>query len=196
MILKDVIAYADAVKPNAFTDATKTHWINEAEGMIMANVMLATIEVMRNYIYKYTSTWTGAGITFPTTATMLLPTRSDFSIGGTVVVSNLVANSVNNSATKRKILDISEDGLTLTFAAGTFTVGLTADSAGTLTFDGSETVLLVLAPFDKVYRSYLCAMIDYANGEYDRYNNSMQMFNRQLSEFTGWYARTYRPADQ
>ncbi|MHB1153999.1 MAG: hypothetical protein ACYCWE_20760 [Eubacteriales bacterium] len=195
MILKDVITYADAVKPNAFDTATKTHWINEAEGMVMANVLLATIEVMQNYIYKYASTWTGAGITFPTTETMLLPERSDFSIGGTVVIADLVENAVNNSATARQILDISDDELTLTFAPGMFTIGLTADSAGTLTFDGSETVLLVQAPFDKLYRSYLCAMIDFANGEYDRYNNSMQMFNKQLSELTGWYARTYRPAD-
>lgn len=170
-------------------------WVNEVEGMVMADIMLLSTIDIQTYTYLYSSTWTGAGITFPTTETMLLPIKSDFHIGGTVVIADLVANSANNSATARKIIDISDDYLTLTFADDSFTVGLTADSAGTLTFDGSATELMVSAPYDKIYRSYLSAMIDFANGEFNNYNNSMQLFNKQFYELSNWYGRNYNPAD-
>lgn len=71
-------------------------------------------------------------------------------------------------------------------------------SADVVQYGAEDTAaaLLVPAPHDKLYRSYLCAMIDFANGEYDRYNNSMAMFNTHYREFTEWYIRIYRPADE
>lgn len=61
--------------------------------------------------------------------------------------------------------------------------------------DGS-TVLLVSPPHDKIYQAYLMAMIDFANGEYDFYQNTMQVFNSWFREYQRWYANRYRPADQ
>ena len=61
--------------------------------------------------------------------------------------------------------------------------------------DDRDTELLVYAPHDKLYGSYLTAMIDFANGEYDKYQNSMELFNAQWGEFMRWFALTYRPAD-
>lgn len=61
--------------------------------------------------------------------------------------------------------------------------------------DGS-TVLLVSPPHDKIYQAYLMAMIDFANGEYDFYQNTMQVFNAWFREYQRWYANRYRPADQ
>ena len=58
-----------------------------------------------------------------------------------------------------------------------------------------DTELIVAPPHDKLYTSYLAAMIDYANGEYDRYQNAMQLFNAHFGEFMAWFADTYRPAD-
>ena len=55
--------------------------------------------------------------------------------------------------------------------------------------------LLVAFPHSKLYRSYLLAMIDYANGEHEKYQNAMVMFNSHWSEFVRWFARNYRPAD-
>lgn len=55
--------------------------------------------------------------------------------------------------------------------------------------------LLVAPPHDKLYAPYLEAKIDYANGEYEKYNNSMQMFNSFWGEFLRWFALVYRPAD-
>lgn len=42
------------------------------------------------------------------------------------------------------------------------------------------------APHDKVYTRYLQAQIHYANGEYERYANSMQMYNAAWSELMQW----------
>ena len=55
--------------------------------------------------------------------------------------------------------------------------------------------LLVDPPHDKLYPPYLEARIDYANGEYERYQNSMQLFNSFWGEFLRWFALVYRPAD-
>ena len=47
----------------------------------------------------------------------------------------------------------------------------------------------------EVYWAYLTAMIDFANGEYSKYQNTMQMFNSFFGEFMRWFALNYRPAD-
>ena len=59
----------------------------------------------------------------------------------------------------------------------------------------SGATLLAKPPHDKIYWVYLSAMVDFGNGEYDKYQNTMQMFNQFFSEFMRWFALTYRPAD-
>lgn len=56
-----------------------------------------------------------------------------------------------------------------------------------------DTVLLIPAPYDEVYLRWLEAEIDYVNGEYGRYNNSMAMFNTSYSAFRNYYNRTHMP---
>lgn len=58
-----------------------------------------------------------------------------------------------------------------------------------------HTDLFVKPPHDKLYALYLCAMIDFANGEYDKYANTMQLYNEFLGEYIGWYTLHFRPAD-
>lgn len=113
MILKDIIDYVDEIKPNAFSNETKTGWINECEGMVQSEVFLwASTEI----------------ITY----------------------------------------DYAKD---------------------------KDRELLVSPPHDKIYWTYLTAMIDFANGEYNKYQNTMQMFNSFYGEFMRWFALNYRPAD-
>lgn len=57
--------------------------------------------------------------------------------------------------------------------------------------DGVE--LLVPAPFDRLYPHYLCAMIDGALGEIDRYSGEMSQYNSMLAEFTLWLRRRRPP---
>lgn len=113
MKIKDAIAYVDSVKPNAFDDAAKILWLNEAEGLVQTEAMLLAVADLIEY---------------------------------------------------------------------------TAET-------DPETELLVKSPHDKLYRAYLVAMIDFANGEYNRYANTVEMFNTYFSEFVVWYADKYRPAD-
>lgn len=56
----------------------------------------------------------------------------------------------------------------------------------------SET--LVGFPHDDIYNLWLCAKIDFAHGEYDRYQNTMEMFNASFNNFVCWFASTYDPA--
>lgn len=58
-----------------------------------------------------------------------------------------------------------------------------------------EHELLVKAPYDKIYEPYLLAKIQFAEKEYNDYQNSMQLFNHFWAEFVCWFARVYRPAD-
>ena len=58
----------------------------------------------------------------------------------------------------------------------------------------ADSEVLVSFPHDNIYDHWLCAQIDQANGEYDKYNNDMEMFNSCLDEFSAWFARVYRPA--
>ena len=56
-----------------------------------------------------------------------------------------------------------------------------------------DTPLLIPHPYDDVYRYWLEAQIDYANGEYTKYNNSMSMYNEAYSAYQRHYHRTHMP---
>lgn len=56
-----------------------------------------------------------------------------------------------------------------------------------------DTKLLIPEPYSGVYIRYMEAQIDYYNGEYVRYANSMTMYNVALSEFVDFYNRTHMP---
>ena len=51
--------------------------------------------------------------------------------------------------------------------------------------------LLAPAPYDGVYWEHLCAMIDYANGEYDKYAASQVIANGAYRDYAKWYIRTH-----
>lgn len=59
--------------------------------------------------------------------------------------------------------------------------------------DGLEHEPLVGFPYEEVYLHYLEAKIDYANGEYSDYQNSMAAFNAVYSSFSNWFLNTYDP---
>ena len=61
--------------------------------------------------------------------------------------------------------------------------------------EDKDTELLLSPPHTEVYRYWLQAMIDFENGEYDKYQNTSGMFNTAWSAFVAWFAESYRPAD-
>ena len=56
--------------------------------------------------------------------------------------------------------------------------------------DDEETAMIVTAPYDTVYWKWLCAMIDYANGEYDKYINAQMAANHAYQDYAKWVIRT------
>jgi len=75
----------------------------------------------------------------------------------------------------------------------------THEGAETVTFTGYDdstsldTELLVPAPYDEVYLRWLEAQIDYHNGEYDKYNNAIIMFNTAFEAYQIYYNRMHKP---
>lgn len=55
------------------------------------------------------------------------------------------------------------------------------------------TVLLVPFPYEEIYLRYMEAQIDYANGEYERFNNSSAMYAAAWSAYERFYNRSHMP---
>lgn len=56
-----------------------------------------------------------------------------------------------------------------------------------------ETELLVPAPFDEIYLRWLEAQIDYTNGEYNKYNNAIMMYNTAYQAYRNYYNSMHMP---
>jgi hypothetical protein len=50
----------------------------------------------------------------------------------------------------------------------------------------------VTHPHDKLYYLYVIAMMDFANHEYDKYANDMEVYNAAYDDFAKWWQRKYR----
>lgn len=114
MKLREAIERVDEIKPNAFSSAVKTDWINALEGRIAADVLLLAPAEVKQLRYTY-----------------------------------------------------PED---------------------------QNTELLIDPPHDDIYTLWLAAKIDEANGEYNKYQNTMQIYNEHFGDFVRWFASTWDPA--
>ena len=81
---------------------------------------------------------------------------------------------------KNNIIDTHESGEDITFT------GYNDDTS-------LDTELIVQAPYDEMYVSWLFSKIDYYNGEYRKYNNNITRFNDTFSAYTNHYNRTHMP---
>lgn len=60
--------------------------------------------------------------------------------------------------------------------------------------EGLDKEPLISFPHDGIYDLWLAAQIDAANGEYNRYQNTMQLYNESYGDFVRWFAAVYAPA--
>ena len=88
--------------------------------------------------------------------------------------------STLDGTVKTEIIDTHEGGEEIAFSG--------YDDETVLT-----TPLLIPAPYDDVYIRYLEMQIDYANGEYGKYNNSASAYNTAFSAFEKYYNREHMP---
>lgn len=79
-------------------------------------------------------------------------------------------------------------------AADVFLMAPAEIAALRYTEEDMETELLVAPPHDDIYTLWLQAKIDEANGEYNKYANSMQIYNEHYGNFVRWFAGLYEPA--
>ena len=75
----------------------------------------------------------------------------------------------------------------------------THEGADDVTFTGYDdstdihTELLIPEPYDEAYLRWMEAQIDYSNGEYGKYNNSIEMFNTSWIAYQNYYNTTHMP---
>ena len=121
-----------------------------------------------------------------------LPRRAPFSGGVFMKIKEAIAsarklsgNAVDDAALCRWLSEL--DGrLMLDFYKGSewMSYSLPQDE---------DHELLVPFPWDELYVHYLEAMVYYSNGEFDRYRNSYEMFNKKELDYRQWYARNQLP---
>lgn len=56
-----------------------------------------------------------------------------------------------------------------------------------------DTVLSVPMQYAAVYEQWIMSQIDLADGEIDRYNTDVMVFNAQYTEYAAWYRRNNLP---
>ena len=88
-----------------------------------------------------------------------------------------------DSMVKKQIIDTHEGHELVSFQ------GYSADTP-------MDTDLLVPSPHDEMYLRWMEAQIDYHNGEYDKYNNAIIMFNSAYEVFAAYYNQTHKPVSR
>lgn len=59
-----------------------------------------------------------------------------------------------------------------------------------------DTELLVPAPYDVIYNTWLKAQIDGSNNETARFNNDMLLYNTQYTSLADWWIREHMPSQK
>ena len=88
-----------------------------------------------------------------------------------------------DSMVKKQIIDTHEGAEAVTFTGYDDSTNL-------------DTELLVPVPYDEMYLRWLEAQIDYHNGEYDKYNNSILMYQAAYDGYANYYNRNHMPKGQ
>lgn len=88
-----------------------------------------------------------------------------------------------DSMVQKQIIDTHEGSENVTF------IGYTASTP-------LDTVLLVPTPYDDVYLKWIEAQIHYYNGEYDKYNNAIIMFNTAFDAYAPYYNQNHKPVNR
>lgn len=81
---------------------------------------------------------------------------------------------------KRHVIDTHEGGEDVTFTGYNENTDM-------------DTELLVPPPYDEVYLRWMEAQIHYHNGEYDKYNAAIVMYNTAFDAYANFYKQNHMP---
>lgn len=100
----------------------------------------------------------------------------------------------NTYTTVDKVLWLSElDGMVKKDIIDTHVGGEAISFSGYTAETDMETVLLVPAPYDKIYLRWLEAQIHKHNDENKRWNNAILLYNSEWQAFADYYNRNHMP---
>ena len=88
--------------------------------------------------------------------------------------------STLDSMVKKHIIDTHEGGENVSFTGYADDVDI-------------QTELLIPAPYDEAYLRWLEAQVCYHNGEYEKYNNAIDMFTTAYTGYQNYYNRKNMP---
>jgi hypothetical protein len=167
MTILEAINRTNVVKPNGYSEAEKIYWLSVLDGTVKAEI----IDTHENKPELKKNETTG---------------KFDLYIFGAVsdsftLTSNNQYKSDDNGAVyanERQLLEAAK---------------LMKHPFKGYTDSSLVKTLIVEHPYDDIYIKWLEAQIDYANGEYGKYNNSIAMFNTAYEAYAKYYNRTHMP---
>ena len=191
MTLREIIEYADNMRPNAFAPQDKVRWLNELELSVQVDVMGREEDPV---VHSWSENWSGTGLRFPDSGTVIIPAELHLNAGGRLSLEGMT-DYAGNEIRVAPVLAAARSGgtTTVTLAAGTFRDTGADPETGTavLTDAGQEEEMAAPVLWHKIYYTYLESRIDAQNSEWGMYANSITLYNQFAGEFMRWYARKY-----
>lgn len=109
------------------------------------------------------------------------------------IIERVDANKPNAFSTETKMAWLS--ALEGKIAADVLLMNITEIRQLEYKYPGDlESEPLVTFPHEDIYDLWLMAKIDFENGEYSKYQNSMALYNSAFNNFVCWFASVYDPA--
>ncbi len=177
MLISEIIARIDSLKPNKYTSAVKLGWINQVDGMIW------------DEIYKYTgfaNIMREEGV-----AEYELPNGVKFEMITNVYVDGMEIYKISHRDFETTGYYRGTDGKLNIYPVPTeddTEAGLRIAYRMPFTPHEEDTEdVFMQPPFDKAYDDYIAAMIDKYNLDMDGYNNNMAFYNNSVKEYIDWY---------
>lgn len=177
MLISEIIARIDSLKPNKYTSAVKLGWINQVDGMIW------------DELYKYTgfaNIMREEGV-----AEYELPNGVKFEMITNVYVDGMEIYKISHRDFETTGYYRGTDGKLNIYPVPTeddTEAGLRIAYRMPFTPHEEDTEdVFMQPPFDKAYDDYIAAMIDKYNLDMDGYNNNMAFYNNSVKEYIDWY---------
>lgn len=177
MLISEIIARIDSLKPNKYTSAVKLGWINQVDGMIW------------DELYKYTEfadIMREEGV-----AEYELPNGVKFEMITNVYVDGMEIYKISHRDFETTGYYRGTDGKLNIYPVPTeddTEAGLRIAYRMPFTPHEEDTEdVFMQPPFDKAYDDYIAAMIDKYNLDMDGYNNNMAFYNNSVKEYIDWY---------
>lgn len=172
MTIMEAINRVDSLKPNSYSQNEKVAWLSKLDGIIKEKVIdthegadeqTAIAEYIQSNVDEYENA----------VQEYMKVNEVDYE----EAKANVEFREIKYKEAKEHIKATRNDIYFAGYDANTNTA----------------TELLVPAPYDDIYVRWLEAQVDYANGEYGKYNNSITMYNSAYAEYANYYNRKHMP---